>query len=86
MKAEILKKMHDQEHRDSMWYGGTVAMLEVGPYKFELVANGDVEAELWKDDETFLAEVKDTENLGPFMELCAAIFNLTRSFKACSTE
>lgn len=66
MKAEILKQMHDQEHRDSMWYGGTVAMLEVGPYKFELVANGDVEAELWEDDETFLGEVKDTENLGAF--------------------
>jgi hypothetical protein len=65
-KIEILKPMRPEGLKNSMWYGGTVALLEVGPYKFELVANGDVEAELWEDDETFLAEVKDTENLGAF--------------------
>lgn len=65
-KVEILKPMRPEGLKNSMWYGGTVAILEVGPYKFELVANGDVEAELWEDDETFLAEVKDTENLGAF--------------------
>ena len=65
-KVEILKPMRPEGLKNSMWYGGTVAMLEVGPYKFELVANGDVEAELWEDDETFLTAVKDTENLGAF--------------------
>lgn len=64
--VKILRPMISMDRKNSMWYGGTVARLEVGPYWFDLVANGDVVAELWEDDETLLAKVKDREGLGTF--------------------
>lgn len=56
----------DMEHQNSLWYGGEVATVKYGEYRFYLWANGDVRATLLDEHNDILDEVKDKNNMGEF--------------------
>lgn len=62
-----LQPLIDSNHRDSIWYGGDVLSLTFEGFTITLRANGDVIADLCKDDTTSVF-VKDKNCHGIFYE------------------
>lgn len=71
-ELEILQDKIDDEHQDSLWYGGRIAEIKYKGYTFIVGAYGDVIATLWgrnNDGSDYeLAYVKDKNNAGRFYE------------------
>ena len=58
---------------DHIWYGGTMVIVQYKDNEFELVANGDIRANLYsKPDNNELAMVKDKSNYGLFYDEMAS--------------
>ena len=58
---------------DHIWYGGTMVIVQYKDNEFELVANGDIRANLYsKPDNTELAMVKDKSNYSLFYDEMAS--------------
>ena len=71
-ELKILQDKIDDEHQDSLWYGGRIAEIKYKGYTFIVGAYGDVVATLWgrnNDGSDYeLAYVKDKNNAGRFYE------------------
>lgn len=69
IEIEMVQDLIDENHLDSLWYGGTIARITKGKYRIALMAIGDVRATLYdKEDGHEIAYVKDKGNYGRFYE------------------
>ena len=80
VKVTIVQPKIDENHQDSIWYGGTIAVAEEGDYIVTLVADGDVRAFLIdKDDEDNIIEkVVDKNCAGEFYNVMGRYFKSDR--------
>ena len=67
-EIEILQNKIDDEHQDSLWYGGRIAEIKYKGYTFIVGAYGDVRATLLDENENEIAYVRDKCNSGRFYE------------------
>lgn len=79
-KVTIVQPAINENHQDSIWYGGVIAVAEEGDYIVTLVANGDVRAFLIdKDDEDNIIErVVDKNCAGEFYNVMGKYFKSDR--------
>ena len=65
-EIEILQDKIDDDHQDSLWYGGRIAEISYKGYTFIVGAYGDVRATLLDENENEIAYVRDKNNRGWF--------------------
>lgn len=66
---EMVQDLIDENHLDSLWYGGTIAVITKDKYRIALMAIGDVRATLYDaEDGHEIVYVKDKGNYGRFYE------------------
>lgn len=69
IEIEMVQDLIDENHLDSLWYGGTIAVIIKNQYRIGVMAAGDVRAILYdKEDGSEVAYVKDKGNYGRFYE------------------
>jgi hypothetical protein len=68
IEIEMVQDLIDENHLDSLWYGGTIARITKGRYCIALMAMGDVRATLYDENKNEIAYVKDKGNYGRFYE------------------
>ena len=68
IEITMVQDLIDENHLDSLWYGGAIARIIKGKYHIVLMAVGDVRATLYDENHNEIAYVKDKGNYGRFYE------------------